>query len=236
MAFGFTAEVNDTDFSDTDTRASPEIAVSVGDLVIVGLASGGGSIAVSTVTDTAGNTYNAVGVALETGGSQLDYYYSVADSAHAANIITAVYAASRNERKGIIAAVFTPDGGDTVSYDNATATDESAWGTTIDTGIFSTTGDDEVAMAFVSTDSARTLANEQIGGVGSTEIYDGQYHHGWYNIFDATQTDIIADGDLSANVAYNTRVAAFKSVAGAVAAITVLATAYYNRIRSVSGD
>lgn len=213
MAFTFKSSEVNSEYGDNDSIALPEINVAVGDLIVVGIRTGTPAVAVSSVTDTAGNTYSAIGSQLTIGYSTLDVYYSVATSAHATDIITATFASSKEERKSIIGVVKTPDGGETVSYDVG-GTDTNIWGDSPTTSAFTTTGDDEAAIAFVAVDSTKTLTEEAIAGEGSTEIATDMFS-GWYNIFDAIKTDATATGTLSSPTAYCCRCVTFKSEAGA---------------------
>jgi len=193
------------------------IAVTAGDLIVVGIGTLSTTITPAGISDEDGNTYVLrTGLAAASSAASLRLAYCLAASGTNATLtITATFDAG-STRQMIFAASFTPDGGDTVSLDTS-ANKESGWeASPWETGTFSTTGDDEVCVAFLDCgSSAFTFSNHEIpSGIATTEIESVAYGMtGWYRILGATVTDAVAEVDPSGSNRYNIEMLAFKSVA-----------------------
>jgi len=214
MAIAFLRSVSASVYGESATVASPEVEVAAGNLVVVQVRCGGTDHdSAPTITDTAGNTY-----VLRTyrsgspGVTQVAYVF--ATDAHATNIITATWDEAVTHRHEIIVLVFSKDGGDTWSLDDAD-TGGAAYSDAIATANITTTGTDEVVVAFGSSTTTHTVSSAEIGAAGATEKEDITNSESWYTIYAETKTDINATATASATCWWFAEILAFKSTAAA---------------------
>lgn len=160
MAIAF---VNASAFRDptgSTSIAAPEIAVTAGNAIFVGISSFSGSNSVVTgVADTAGNTYVRAGN--EEGGDanhRSSIWYSLNVTANANNIITASFTGS-SQYRNMAVAQFSGIAA-TGAYDQASTIDVTGWGKThTSTNTGTTTQANEVVIGwYVSWDSQATLS------------------------------------------------------------------------------
>jgi hypothetical protein len=201
------------------STATPAFTTAAGDLIVVavGWSADGGASTVTSVTDTAGNTYSPVTASPQANlGAREQFWYCLAASANAANVITAHF--SQSQTFTTIAAWDVPISGGTAAFDVQAGGNDGGHNniTSFATGSFTTTGTDEIVFAAMVNDfgtvtySAGSGYTLDSGSYTSAEPVSGAEHR----TFSSTQTGITAtmtggspaDGAITA--------AAFKASAG----------------------
>ena len=216
---GFTYQDSDTKNEVSTTSITVELNVAIGDLIIVGcgISQTPVDIAVANVVDDAGNTYTLRDTVPD-GGPYSNHrlgYCLASEYASAALTITISFTTAYEDRKNAFAIAFRPDSGDTVSLDTAATKSGAYEGSPWETGLFTTTGDDEVCVAFFDSTNSVTFSNQEIPSeTAATKIgTDGLYATAFYRILTSTITDAIAEVDTTGSGRYSAEVLAFKSVA-----------------------
>jgi len=215
MAFTFITEANVTAYT-TGTITTAAFNVSAGDLIVVAIGVINAGVWAASLADTAGNSYTLLTPIVNVVGSCTQTFaYCLSSSAQAGNQVTVTFnEAVSNCRKNALASVYTPDGGETVTYDveaNAiSGWEASPW----ETGTCNTTGDDEVCVASVQTTAAVTFSNQEIpGGTAATLLTSpSTTMAGWYRILAATAAGLYAEIDVDASRRYVMQLVTFKSV------------------------
>ncbi len=216
MAITLSTSSSNTAFTAGSVAASA-VSVSSGDLIVV-LADSTGTLAEPQgVSDTAVNSYSSITVEINSTSSVM-IFYCLNAATHAANVVTVTYD-SGAARKDVSVGVFTPDSGDTVTFDVSQsdgASYEAAGSFTIASTV-STTGDDEVCVAiFRSGNTGGTWSNREIpAGTGAT-LLEAPHTASttFYRVLSATEASLNAEADKSLGTAWSGMVACFKSTAG----------------------
>jgi len=214
LAFSLHDSSYDSDYSSTVTE-SCDIAVTSGDLIVV-CAGNNDDLDITNIADDAGNSYTLLDQL--DGGSTTNMRCAYCLSANSTSTVTVTATFSAGTvRRSIIAASFTPTGGTTVSLDctaNAVSGYEaSPWETDADS---STTGTDEVAVAFFKGGTGTTYTNHEIpGGTGADAVPETIFGLVcFYSVLSEGISNIYAEVDPSETGYYVAELLCFKSVAG----------------------
>jgi len=218
MSFAIGLQGNGSSYG-SGSLACAAFNVAAGELIVVAASTRDRDTWCTGVTDTAGNSYTVRSAIINTDGNCTQVMaYCLSSALQAGNIITCTYNNADNAGKQVIAAAFTPDGGDTVSLD-ASASAISGWeASPWETGTFTTTGNDEVGVAGVQCGSnTLTYSNHEMpSGTAAVALTGpGNGCDAWYKLFTSTQSSIVAEIDPSASQRYAMEVVCFKSVAAA---------------------
>lgn len=209
MALAFVSRANTPTHATGTSVASPAQSHTTGNLLVVCIQAQSGGTALSSVTDTAGNTYTKTTSSPVNNGGGVNYdyiYYAKNVTGNASNIITATWAVSYNY---LAIAVYEFSGADTTAPFVTDSTGSGA-STNMTTGTLSLGGVSCVIVAIMENDSANVTA----AGTGYTKAItdDGGYIVDEYHI---TSTDEAATATQAANLAYGIIGAAFKVAAAA---------------------
>ncbi|MGH7193083.1 MAG: hypothetical protein ACREJM_06050 [Candidatus Saccharimonadales bacterium] len=201
--------------------ATPAFATAAGDLVVVavGFSNDGGSSTVTSVTDTAGNSYTACTVSPKAHlGDRIQFFYSIGATANASNIITANF--SQSQTFCSIAAWDVPLSG-AASFDAHSQGSDPGNNTTtsFSTATFNTAGTDEILFAAMVNGFATAVISAGTGwtsdstGYPSANKFSGAEHR----TFTSTQTGIAATFTENTGTDGAIAMVAFKAGAGGAA-------------------
>lgn len=160
MALAFVNRAQGGSTASSTTLASPAISHTTGNLLIVMIETNGG-MGVTNITDTASNTYTAVGSEFNNGSNWYQIYYSENITGNASNVVTVTFSAARIYRAIV---VYQVSGAATSSVLNTSKT-ASGTGTAIDSGTFALVASEEIVVMLLSFDA--TIATIT-GGTGFT--------------------------------------------------------------------
>ncbi len=219
MAVAFLRSNGKSSFGASDNIASNAIEVAAGNLVVV-MVGGNISTDAPTITDSEGNSYIHRDLISST-NAYCRVAYSFIATGDASLIVTATWAGSETERKEIIVAVFSKDGGSSWSFDVGDNTG-TAFGTAAASGTLTTTGTDEVTIAFQRGNATTTISSQEIAGGAAINTQDIQNSAAWYRLFSSTQSNITATATLNTNAWWVVDFLTFKAVAAAPGGIVVL--------------
>ena len=188
------------------------VAVSAGDLIVVGAGSMSASILVTGIADADGNTYTLRDVVAST-TSHVRTGRAIAAQANASLQITVTFdTGSIRRNAGVVVA--RADAGDTIAFDTAASKAGGYEASPHETAAFTTTGDDEFTVAFIQESSTITFSNQEIpSGTAATDIAVGNSADMFYGIHAATLSNAIAEVDTSGSSRYAIEVLAFKATA-----------------------
>lgn len=221
MGFAIHGTVQHAANGNTDTTIDVTITVSAGDLVVVfgkheGAATDTMSVARSAGGDafTGGTMYSHTGGAGPTNGQ---FFYLISPSNTGSQTYRLTTSAP-TPFKSVHAWCFTPDSGETVTFDQQTGATGDSPGATPNSGNITTTGTDEVALGGYAENTGNPLTTPTIGGVAADGSYlannDPNFTASWYRILTATMTNGAAAGSLGgASAGWATPIIAFKSAA-----------------------
>jgi hypothetical protein len=226
MAWAFVAAVDGTNtLSGTTLDCSSALNISAGDLIVAaGSWEGGVSDASIAVTD-ASNAMTMLTVA-SGGGNYLRIGYKIAADANAAATFRLTLGTARAYRFFQVLQ-FRPDAGETVTLD-AGPSPATATSTACQSGNISTTGDDEIVIAFEKqytgqcTESAWQIADANADGQAARE----NLAYAWYKAFTSAQSNIHGQLTFSVSSAWLCDIVAFKSAAAGGLSIPVAMAAY----------
>jgi hypothetical protein len=224
MAFSFIAstyKLGGWGVSSVATDVSLDIAA--GDLIIAYVRAGDHDTT-CTITDGVSNTttnearnYNAY--------ASLTVGYVLSASAHNDALFTATFGLAI-DYPAIYVLQFRPTASSTVSTDQAVATGNGDWSTSLSTGNITTTGTDELLVAMMEFNgSSPSWSNQHIGGVDGTVVDVSA----WYRILDATESGINASATASVSVSWCLSLLSFKAtaagggLAGSITGVSVVA-------------
>ncbi len=217
MAFTFKDSDFATEFGTGTLATDTTINVAVGDLCVVVVTGASAGVFCDALTDTAGNSYT-VRTAIIFSFINLVIAWTIATSANASNIFTAGFDDEiTSARKNIDALVFTPDGGDTVSFDVTASGGSSFEASPWETGQANTTGTDEVIVCgILGTGGGITTSNHEIpdGTAATVDINDFDLSV-FYRIATATISNCEGIEDTTGSAGYAAEFVSFKSVAAA---------------------
>lgn len=182
MAFAYLSSVT---LDGVSTHAQsvnlPSFSVTAGNLVIVatdafdGVTSGGPSV--TSVTDSAGNTWTLLNSEMRTNAANLYVYYSLITTTSTTDVITITYSSVDAHLSASIALQFSVPTGTLTIDVNKTQTDDGVSKTTITSPSFNTTHADELIVGFINCGStssnftSTTLSN--IIGASDDNIVGG---------------------------------------------------------------
>lgn len=215
---GFT--LNDSDVKNTWAADDVicTIDVTAGDLIVVGTSIQVNSINISNISDDDGNSYTLRSQRERPGtGGNMRQAYAIAQNTTTIAITVDFDENTTTTRRIGIAASFTPDSGETVTFDVAMfgygLFEVSPW----ETGQDDTTGDDELCWAYFYQGGSTTFSNEEIpGGAAADQVFlavNGA--NCFYSILSATASNLYAETDPSAQGYYTAEMLCFKSEAPA---------------------
>ena len=231
MAFVLADSISGFDEIGTDPLVLGDLSVTAGDLIVVGCGCGTQNPYCSAIADDDGNEYTLGAIVFSDSNIvSVRVGYAIAKSTQAALTITCSVSAS--SQKDAWAVAFTPTAGKTPSYDTCgikagASFEASPW----ETLTFTTTGDDEVCIAFFKGNGATPFSNEEIpNGTAATGVLGtaaGNLHC-FYRI--GTVSNDIAEMATSGSQYYAAACYCFKAEAGG--SIVPLVMSYYRRLRS----
>lgn len=214
MALTYVAVVSAA-LSGTPGDMASSLNVAAGDLLIAlwGCYNDPGAVSIAD-TDGSTNSFTMLTTA-NSGALYTGIGYVLSATADATATFRLTFGTSRGYT-GFIVYQFRPDAGETVSLDTSGASAAGS-STTPQSANFTTTGDDEVAVATLYLSNGKTWNdNREIGDVACDGYTDPRIeHHGWYKIFAATQSGIHAQANMGASDTWLIDVASFKSAAAA---------------------
>lgn len=193
--------------------AFPATSLTAGNLIVVGLRATRGSSIISSISDTAGNTYSQAGAGTQDagGGTQLELWYAKNVSGNASNIVTVTLAASIQFIAGVT--------GQYSGIDTSSPLDTSAVGSanpsfSVTSASFTTAQADELIVSFsqVAATGGTWTAGSGYTGRGSdnqkvTFLQD--------KIVSAIQTGVTTSASQTSNSPISIQVATFKAAGGA---------------------
>jgi len=163
MAISFIAGNADFDGGASSTVSAAALNTAAGDIIAVGIRSGGMVTEVIGVTDTAGNIYRYAGMVLVSNSTSFEVWYCANCAAHAANIVTATFSAS-NSGRGI--AVAQARGLATISPLDVCVRTISSTANPVVSPAFTTALDNEIIFAFAQVNA---VGSAWTVGTGYTE-------------------------------------------------------------------
>lgn len=216
MAIAIVGSVTKKDGADGGTGTSLAFAainVSTGNLMVIGIIINNGSaITISSITDTASNTYTqAIRDRQSAESTSLDIWYAQNVTGNASNVITANFSGSAGYAF-MYAAQYS--GAATASALDQTSTGYTT-GTSVASSAFTTTQADEVLTAIGYYSSADTPT----AGSGYTMVSDAALRCLYeYQIVSSIQSSVTAGYSTTGSNSKMVVVATFKAVAAAAAA------------------
>ena len=230
--------INDTGAATAYSATSEVVSVDVtaGDLIVVGVTTADNTIGATGISDDDGNDYvTGDAHAHSVSAITLRLAYCLSAKASGTVNITVTFDAGAC-RKNLLVATYTPDSGDTVSLDVSNFVEGGWEASPWETSQVTTTGDDEVCVAFVmSGNSGTTYTNPEIpSGTAGIVIESVQLGmEGWYRILSATMSNGIAEIDPSVTNRYLIEMFCFKATAAAAGGLSIPTMAmYYARTRN----
>lgn len=215
MGFAFVAHETKSSFTTGDI-VSDGIAVQAGDVIVVSVGVNSQDRNITGITDSESNSYTLRDELERSSTSQRNGYVLSANGA-ATITVTGTFSDATAATKRIEVAVFRPDGGDTVSFDIAGTFNAFTSGGVITTSSDTTTGDDEVAVAFIMSNGARTYTNQEIPAATAADgvfTSDNSNTTGFYRILSATVVGLDAQSDVGSAGHFVAELLTFKSVSG----------------------
>jgi hypothetical protein len=185
-AHWITSAVGDSAGSSVSSLATAAQNVAAGNLLAVGIRGGANSLTVSSVTDTAGNTFTQCPSARSNTTNMTDIWYAKNTTANASDVVTVTYSGSATFQ-GVIAEQFV--GLNTTSPQDTSANGH-ATGTSVTSGSFTPAGAGEIAVVVASPSSGAAWTN----GTG----YTLQTNSGTSNV--QTETGYIGTGAQTASI------------------------------------
>lgn len=227
MAIAFSESVSETEYSTSSTIDATAVSVSVGDLLVTA-GFDRDSKGTQTVSDSAGNSFTERSV-LTYSAANLRVGYSIVTTADASDVVTYTWDSSWLGRRGIMVAVFT---GDTIAYD--TGAIGTGGGTAFATSNFSTSGTDEVAVAFAGTNSVNSYSSHEIDGAADGTDDADYLVTLFYQIYTATKSNINANVTYGAAGVWVIDCVAFTNTAAGGGVVPLVS--YYQRRRGYMFD
>lgn len=208
--------------------------VSVGDLIVVfGISDDQTSSTVTGVSDDDSNDYTLRDAVTNNGTVYIRSAYCLSASGSGTVTVTIGFDDAADNHIGY-ALCFHPDADEVVTLvDSASVVTGWAAAGTIQTGQFSISAGDNVAVDAHECSNGSKHINEEIpSGEAATAIDDQNYHVCFYRIFSDAITDGVAEAD-SGGAGYNAaEVLAFQSNPGAGGSTVPLMMQYYRRLRA----
>ena len=176
----------DSGASSVSSLATAAQNLAAGRLLVVGIRGGSSSLTVSSVADTAGNSFTQCPSARSNTSNMTDIWYAKNTTANAADVVTVTYSGAATFQ-GVIASQFV--GLNTTSPQD-TAANGHATGTSVTSGSFTPAGAGEIAFVIASPSSG----NSWTAGTG----YGLQTNSGTSNV--QTETGYIGTGSQTASI------------------------------------
>lgn len=189
-AQGWAITHNETQSASDDAGASahalPAQNLATGSLNI-GCFKWEGAFTMSSITDTAGNTYTLLANQSHSGGEPHGRCgYVLSATGNAANVVTGNFSGSAPYVRGVVYE-FTYTG--TAAFDVQAGSTEADADTTPSSDTVTTTGTEEVCVALQADYTGQTFSNHTInGGADDGTSVDLSDMSAWYKIFSATFT------------------------------------------------
>ena len=180
------SKVADSGGSSVNTLTTAAMNLSAGNLLVMGIRGGSSSLTVSSISDTAGNTFTQCPSAISNTSNMTDIWYAKNTIANAANQVTVNYSGSATFQ-GVIASQFV---GLNTSSPQDTSANGHATGTSVTSGSFTPAGAGEVAFVVASPSSGAAWT----AGTG----YGLQTNSGTSNV--QTETGYIGTGSQTASI------------------------------------
>lgn len=212
MAIAFVSTGSGNGSSASTTLALSAINLASGNFVCATFKSEGG-VTLSSVADTAGNTYTLLtGTTYAVGDAALTGAYAMNTASHATNVVTGTFSGSASWRQGgciQYSGVATTSALDVQGYNSATS------GTAVSSGAVTTTQNDEVCVGFVGSYTGETYSSRLINGAAANTRVTGSDFAMWDTIVSATFSSGTAAVTQSASSHWACGIATFKAAASA---------------------
>lgn len=216
MAIAFVTSASGNNYSGSNgTPAAAAFVATAGHLIVVAIRyfQGAGET-ITSVTDTAGNTYQVAPGAVHTdgGGNHIELWYAMNISGHATNVVTANMSATV-PYWSLVAAEYSGLA-TTSAFDAATSGEEVLGGTDVVSGAFSTAQADELIFAGATVNAASGVWSV---GTGLTTVRDQDSQNVTAiadKIVSSTQASVTATMTSTLTTAKMIVVATFKAAAG----------------------
>lgn len=148
-AHWISSAVGDSGGASVNSQATAAQSVTTGNLLVAAIRGGNNSLTVSTVTDTAGNTFTQCPSARSNTSNMTDIWYAKNITGHASDVVTVNYSGGATFQ-GVIAMQFV---GLSTTSPQDTSANGHATGTSVTSGSFTPAGAGEVAVVVASPSS-----------------------------------------------------------------------------------